>query len=438
MNFDTAPRTLLSDDIEVGGRPLTEITLADAEHIGVVTYYKLVQLKCEVADHKVALAFHPPDVNHSFSCLNENLCSRIWESFWWGGYSKQLFHPDNKKPPASILLELDPTKGLLTQMNKICLQNTMEAIWENNPFNEQELADDAYSKLCAWMDTLYLKDLDRGPIRWELGADVVNIHAFSSGKPIASVHHLEDIIIEVLCRVLIRWGGGADVNSVHAIGDGPPKAPVHLLVDVPEVLCGVWIRWGVSVNVVRVRMFGSRRPETPKRPPYSILGILWFWVGGPIQHDVGTDMVSVHAFDRGGSKAQAHPPEGTLGIVLGIVGIGGIVLEKLWYSVKADLECCRHRVVNGFVVEHGIGIGGVVRPPDAMSGHSGTFNTWGTFQRPEQKTLRELGFPEGLDGWKIEGGRAAFVPRRIKIQEEMKERERERLAKLEEGKAVGV
>ncbi|KAF7357895.1 BTB domain-containing protein [Mycena venus] len=136
-------------------RPLAEITLADAEHIGVVTYYKLVQLKCEVADHKVALAFHPPDVNHSFSCLDENLCSRIWESFWWGGYSKQLLHPDNKKSPASILLELDPTKGLLAQMNKVCLQNTMEAIWENNPFDEeQELADDAYSKLCAWMDTL--------------------------------------------------------------------------------------------------------------------------------------------------------------------------------------------------------------------------------------------------------------------------------------------
>jgi hypothetical protein len=31
-----------------------------------------------------------------------------------------------------------------------------------------------------------------------------------------------------------------------------------------------------------------------------------------------------------------------------------------------------------------------------------------------------------------------FVPRRSKIQEEMKELECERLAKLEEGKAVGV
>jgi hypothetical protein len=60
------------------------------------------------------------------------------------------------------------------------------------------------------------------------------------------------------------------------------------------------------------------------------------------------------------------------------------------------------------------------------------------FSLVEQKTLRELGFPEGLDGWKIEGGQAMFVPRRIKIQEEMKEWECERLAKLEEGKAAGV
>ncbi|KAJ7670637.1 hypothetical protein DFH06DRAFT_139938 [Mycena polygramma] len=47
----------------------------------------------------------------------------------------------------------------------------------------------------------------------------------------------------------------------------------------------------------------------------------------------------------------------------------------------------------------------------------------------EQKTLRELGFPTGLKGWKIEGEREFIVPRRIRIQAEMKERERERLEK---------
>ncbi|KAF7355889.1 BTB domain-containing protein [Mycena venus] len=117
-------------------RPLAEITLADAEHIGVVTYYKLMSTIPSAASTR------------TYAPGSGSL-------FWWGGYSKQLLHPDNKKSPASILLELDPTKGLLAQMNKVCLQNTMEAIWENNPFDEeQELADDAYSKLCAWMDTL--------------------------------------------------------------------------------------------------------------------------------------------------------------------------------------------------------------------------------------------------------------------------------------------
>ncbi|KAJ6460337.1 hypothetical protein C8R45DRAFT_1180566 [Mycena sanguinolenta] len=136
-------------------RPLAEITVTDAEHIGVGTYYQLVQLKCKVADHKVALAFCPPDVNHSFSCLDRNLCSRIWESFWWGGYAKQLLHPDNKKSPTSIFLELDSTKGVLAEMNKLCLQNTLDTMWENNPFNEeQELAEEAYKDLCAWMNTL--------------------------------------------------------------------------------------------------------------------------------------------------------------------------------------------------------------------------------------------------------------------------------------------
>ncbi|KAJ7258369.1 hypothetical protein B0H12DRAFT_442708 [Mycena haematopus] len=50
------------------------------------------------------------------------------------------------------------------------------------------------------------------------------------------------------------------------------------------------------------------------------------------------------------------------------------------------------------------------------------------FSLVEQKTLRELGFPEGLPGgWEIEGGREWVVPMRIKIQEEMRQKEQERL-----------
>ncbi|KAK7059829.1 hypothetical protein R3P38DRAFT_2838095 [Favolaschia claudopus] len=51
------------------------------------------------------------------------------------------------------------------------------------------------------------------------------------------------------------------------------------------------------------------------------------------------------------------------------------------------------------------------------------------FSLVAQKTLRELGFPEGLETWKIDGEREMIVPMRVKIQEAMKEKERERLLK---------
>ncbi|KAJ7465666.1 hypothetical protein FB451DRAFT_1402676 [Mycena latifolia] len=136
-------------------RPLSQITLSDAEHMGVVAYYKLVQVKCKLEEHKVGLAFNPPDVYHSFSCMDENECSRLWEWFWWAGYAKHLLHPENKKTPAAIMLELDVKKGIIARMKPACLENTLEAIWDQNPFNdEKEFVDEAASDLSAWMTTL--------------------------------------------------------------------------------------------------------------------------------------------------------------------------------------------------------------------------------------------------------------------------------------------
>ncbi|KAJ6627667.1 hypothetical protein B0H10DRAFT_1993629 [Mycena sp. CBHHK59/15] len=65
----------------------------------------------------------------------------------------------------------------------------------------------------------------------------------------------------------------------------------------------------------------------------------------------------------------------------------------------------------------------ITNPPVALKGHSGSILV-------EQKTLRELGRPGGLDDWKIEGGREGIVPMRIRIQEEMKAKERERLERM--------
>ncbi|KAJ7056143.1 hypothetical protein C8F01DRAFT_376771 [Mycena amicta] len=65
-----------------------------------------------------------------------------------------------------------------------------------------------------------------------------------------------------------------------------------------------------------------------------------------------------------------------------------------------------------------------LRAPFRLNRGSGGFNL------VEQKTLKELGYPEGLDGWEIEGGRDGFVPRRVKIQQEMKAKEEQRMRGL--------
>ena len=58
------------------------------------------------------------------------------------------------------------------------------------------------------------------------------------------------------------------------------------------------------------------------------------------------------------------------------------------------------------------------------------------FSVVERKTLRALG-KDRLDGWKIQGERQRLVPERVRVQEEMKKKEAERLKKLNEGTEVG-
>jgi hypothetical protein len=53
----------------------------------------------------------------------------------------------------------------------------------------------------------------------------------------------------------------------------------------------------------------------------------------------------------------------------------------------------------------------------------------------ERKTLQELGV-DRLRGWKIIGEREAVVPERIRIQDEMKKRELERMTALNTPVAV--
>ncbi|KAJ7508018.1 hypothetical protein B0H11DRAFT_2308212 [Mycena galericulata] len=136
-------------------RRLKNITLADALAMGVVAYHKLVQVNCQIDELNLGLAFNPPVVVHSPGCLDENECTKLWEWAWWSGFAKQLLHPENIKSRTRILESLDPSRGILASMRADCLQGTLESIWEENPFNEdEEYVTQATSELKLWMERL--------------------------------------------------------------------------------------------------------------------------------------------------------------------------------------------------------------------------------------------------------------------------------------------
>ncbi|KAJ7480701.1 hypothetical protein FB451DRAFT_1394775 [Mycena latifolia] len=134
-------------------RRLKSISQDDAENMGVVAYHKLIQVHCQIEELNLGLAFNPPTVPHSPGCLDENVCTRLWESAWWAGYAKQLLHPENVKNRYSILDALDPSKGIFRHMNTDCLNNTLESIWEENPFDDDmEYVTTASNELKMWME----------------------------------------------------------------------------------------------------------------------------------------------------------------------------------------------------------------------------------------------------------------------------------------------
>ncbi|KAF2026818.1 hypothetical protein EK21DRAFT_73289 [Setomelanomma holmii] len=61
----------------------------------------------------------------------------------------------------------------------------------------------------------------------------------------------------------------------------------------------------------------------------------------------------------------------------------------------------------------------------------------GAYSAVERKTLKALG-KERLEGWGIKADRQKVVPERVRIQEEMKRKEEERLRKLKEGSGSAI
>ncbi|KAF7313308.1 hypothetical protein HMN09_00486200 [Mycena chlorophos] len=99
------------DYYRVHATAIEDITLEDADTMGVVTLHKVLSLKFEILEFRRSIAYNPPAVSHSYTCTDNPECSKLWETFWWLGVAKQLLHKDNKHSLAQILRKADPLEG---------------------------------------------------------------------------------------------------------------------------------------------------------------------------------------------------------------------------------------------------------------------------------------------------------------------------------------
>lgn len=74
----------------------------------------------------------------------------------------------------------------------------------------------------------------------------------------------------------------------------------------------------------------------------------------------------------------------------------------------------------------------ITNPPVALREPFRLWREDGAYSLVEQKTLRDLGKPGGLEGWEVKGERKGWVSKRMRGLAEARGRERERLRKVEE------
>ncbi|KAH8799796.1 hypothetical protein F5884DRAFT_848002 [Xylogone sp. PMI_703] len=78
----------------------------------------------------------------------------------------------------------------------------------------------------------------------------------------------------------------------------------------------------------------------------------------------------------------------------------------------------------------------ITNPPVSLKEPFCYYREDGNYSLVEQKTLNDLGKPEGLPGWHITKPRKGWIPRRVKRMEEMKRQELERLNNMKQDQIV--
>ncbi|EIM82171.1 uncharacterized protein STEHIDRAFT_161516 [Stereum hirsutum FP-91666 SS1] len=118
-------------------RPANKFTLDDVAQIGTEAYFVVTHTQARL-DHLIrSMACWPPTVLHGLSCEDQEACDEMWENTWWGGFTKQLFHPDR---PANLFDALETLHDIyIPGFNAVCKMKTLDKLMENSPLERVEV-----------------------------------------------------------------------------------------------------------------------------------------------------------------------------------------------------------------------------------------------------------------------------------------------------------
>ncbi|KAH7908742.1 hypothetical protein BJ138DRAFT_1156983 [Hygrophoropsis aurantiaca] len=131
-------------------RPIQTLTETDIAKVPSKVLYTFLQVKHEIATHRLSLASVSPPAVNDLSCKAPLTCAHHWEVAWRDGPAEMLRHPDIYYTGRDILAQLESAD--LPQVCNLCRDLSVDNVKDSGAlFLEDRFVEDRIIELINWL-----------------------------------------------------------------------------------------------------------------------------------------------------------------------------------------------------------------------------------------------------------------------------------------------
>lgn len=138
--------------------PLSEITLIDAQMMGVDPLLIVAKTKENMHLHHHNVACNPPELTHSMECVDFKACNDDWRTVWWNEMGRSLMDAENPLGWAEAVKRFRKA-----EFGRMCIECRDDILSEmalgSGFYRGYEIRDDAVKKFLALFKEIDL-DID--------------------------------------------------------------------------------------------------------------------------------------------------------------------------------------------------------------------------------------------------------------------------------------